>query len=163
MPIVAMDKLQILKRDKKQFQILLLPKDLKILTKERKEEIVNGKVFLDLTQEEAKSEPMVLIIDRSISEKYESPSTLCEGRDLLSNCESGLSGFPERVSSNGCAEGESESDDDGSDNNEGEVQQKRKKKRRGPSFNSGQRKTASSKNLQNLPAYLSDFSWIENT
>lgn len=44
------------------------------------------------------------------------------------------------------------------------VPTKKKKKRKGLSFNSSQKKQNScSKNLQNLPAYLSDFSWIENT
>jgi hypothetical protein len=40
---------------------------------------------------------------------------------------------------------------------------KKKKKRKGLSFNSATRRQNCSKILQNLPPYLSDFSWIENT
>jgi hypothetical protein len=98
--ILAIDRLQLLKKDKKQFQIMLLPKDLRILSKERKAEIINGKVFLDFISEDAVSEPLVLVIDKSISEKHESPSALSEGKELLTNGDSGASGYPERVSSN---------------------------------------------------------------
>ena len=143
---------------------MLLPKDLRILSKERKAEIINGKVFLDFISEDAVSEPLVLVIDKSISEKHESPSALSEGKELLTNGDSGASGYPERVSSNnGQAEEQSESDNEASDNNDEEAQQRKKKKRRGPSFNSGHRKPAASKNLQSLPSCLSDYSWIENT
>ncbi len=45
-----------------------------------------------------------------------------------------------------------------------ETVAKKKKKRKGLSFNSCSRKSNnSSKTLQNLPSYLSDFTWIENT
>lgn len=40
---------------------------------------------------------------------------------------------------------------------------KKKKKRKGLSFSSCSRRSTGSKNLQNLPSFLSDFSWIENT
>jgi hypothetical protein len=40
---------------------------------------------------------------------------------------------------------------------------KKKKKRKGPIFNICSRKSNSSKNLNSLPSYLSDFTWIENT
>ena len=40
---------------------------------------------------------------------------------------------------------------------------KKKKKRKGISFNCGTKKNNGSKYLINLPSYLSDFSWIENT
>jgi hypothetical protein len=40
---------------------------------------------------------------------------------------------------------------------------KKRKKKKGLSFSVGSRRSNQSKNLQNLPANLSEFSWIENT
>jgi hypothetical protein len=40
---------------------------------------------------------------------------------------------------------------------------KKRKKRKGLSFSCGSRRSNQSKNLQNLPANLGEFTWIENT
>ena len=40
---------------------------------------------------------------------------------------------------------------------------KKRKKRKGLSFNSGSRRAPCSKNMQSLPSFLSDFTWLENT
>lgn len=42
-------------------------------------------------------------------------------------------------------------------------QTKKRKKKKGLSFSCGSRRSNQSKNLQNLPANLSEFTWIENT
>ena len=44
-----------------------------------------------------------------------------------------------------------------------EAAKKKKKKRKGLSFNSGSRRSHVSKNMSNLPTYLGDYSWLENT
>lgn len=45
--IFQYDKLSILRRDKIQFKVLLQPKDLKCLQPERKEELINQKIFMN--------------------------------------------------------------------------------------------------------------------
>ena len=45
--ILQVDKLQVLRRDKSDFKILIQPKDLKLLPKERRDEILTSKIYLD--------------------------------------------------------------------------------------------------------------------
>jgi len=66
----------VLKRDKKQFQVKLLNKDLRIYPKERRDEILLGRVFLD---QDSSSEALMLVVDKSSAEKNESPFALSEG------------------------------------------------------------------------------------
>lgn len=67
MPIMwTIDRLQVLRRDKIKYQVVLLSKDLRVLSKERKEEILNCKVYLDQVRSSASERtPLshVLIID----------------------------------------------------------------------------------------------------
>jgi hypothetical protein len=60
----------VLKRDKKQFQVQLMNKDLRTLSKERRDEIILGRVFLD---QDSTSDTLMLILDRSSAEKTPSP------------------------------------------------------------------------------------------
>lgn len=55
------DRLQILRRDKTSFEMKLLNKDLRILSKERKEELLSIKCFLDI-----KDDSLFLSIDKNL-------------------------------------------------------------------------------------------------
>ena len=55
------DRLQILRRDKTSFEMKLLNKDLRILSKERKEELLSIKCFLDI-----KDNSLFLSIDKNL-------------------------------------------------------------------------------------------------
>jgi hypothetical protein len=55
------DRLQILRRDKTSFEMKLLNKDLRILSKERKEELLSTKCFLDI-----KDDSLFLSIDKNL-------------------------------------------------------------------------------------------------
>lgn len=68
----TIDKLQVLRRDKQKFQVCLMNKDLKILPKERKEEIVTAKSYLEILNGQT---TMSLIIDKSLPERLSSTSS----------------------------------------------------------------------------------------
>jgi len=55
------DRLQILRRDKTSFEMKLLNKDLRILSRERKEELLSIKCFLDI-----KDDSLFLSIDKNL-------------------------------------------------------------------------------------------------
>lgn len=75
-PILThIDKLQILRRDKHKFEVKLLPKDLKYLPKDRKEECLNAKSYLD---SEENKEKLLLIIDLNLPNKLASHVTTDE-------------------------------------------------------------------------------------
>ena len=90
-PIIMMDKLQTLKRDKKQFQVKLMTKDMKVLSKERKEEILSSKVYLDHYQSSSMEDvgngayhQEVLVIDRSLLVEIQgNPGPISDLRDTL--------------------------------------------------------------------------------
>ena len=90
-PIIMMDKLQTLKRDKKQFQVKLMTKDMKVLSKERKEEILSSKIYLDHYQSSSMEDvgngayhQEVLVIDRSLLVEIQgNPGPISDSRDTL--------------------------------------------------------------------------------
>ena len=62
-PIVfQIDKLQVLKRDKIKYHVKLENKDLKILSKERREEMMRQKIYFDESKNE---EGLILTIAKS--------------------------------------------------------------------------------------------------
>ena len=64
--MINIDRLQVLRKDKQMFQILLMNKDLRVLSKERRDELLNSKQYLDVDPETGK---LSLIIDPNLSEK----------------------------------------------------------------------------------------------
>jgi len=59
----TIDRLQVCRKDKQMFQMLLTNKDLRILSKERREELLNAKHYFQIDPETGK---MSLIIDPNI-------------------------------------------------------------------------------------------------
>jgi hypothetical protein len=58
----SIDRLQILRRDKSRFQMRLLNKDLRILSKERKEELLSSRCYLDINEHQ----DLLLVVDQNL-------------------------------------------------------------------------------------------------
>jgi len=56
------DRLQILRRDKSRFHMRLLNKDLRILAKERKEELLSSRCYLDINEHQ----DLLLVVDQNL-------------------------------------------------------------------------------------------------
>jgi hypothetical protein len=65
--IFQIDKLQVMRRDKSKFQFNLMTKDIKLLPKDRREDILNSNSYLDVDQSDGK---FVLIIDPNIPKRH---------------------------------------------------------------------------------------------
>ena len=153
----------------------LLNKDLRILSKERKEELLSSRCFLDISE----NQELLLVIDQNLPQSIQ----LELGKRNSSQIDPLSSGKLDEE-----MQEDDEEDEDVDDlasvqrdsldtpvnrNMESDELQyaernsldppKKKKKRKCLSFNSGARKYNCSKNMQTLPSFLADFSWLENT
>ncbi|CDW80460.1 set domain protein [Stylonychia lemnae] len=80
--LFQIDKLQLLRRDKLKFQINLLPKDMKILSKERRDEIYNQQTYFEVIETNKENQyQLTLIIDKNL------PKTLQESQQNQLNLE----------------------------------------------------------------------------
>ena len=78
------DRLQLLRRDKCRYHMHLLNKDLRILAKERKEELLNSRCYVDIND----NQELLLVIDQNLpqnilldlSKKQSDPMILSSGR-----------------------------------------------------------------------------------
>ena len=172
------DRLQLLRRDKCRFNMRLLNKYLRILAKERKEELLNSRCYLDMND----NQELLLVIDQNLpqnilldlSKKQSDPMISSSGRldedmqedeneeeeeigdEQPSAQRNSLDSIPRQMAS------DEQHQQQQSERNSLDPP-KKKKKRMGLSFNSGSRRSNSSKNMQSLPSFLADFSWLENT